>query len=108
MNDEIAATAFAALGSPSRVSLLRLLVQAGTDGMNVSQLREATGTPATTLTHHLSKLVASRLVTQERVGRELRCHAAYPTIQALGAFLMEDCCRGAFVPTVETCCPDPD
>lgn len=104
IGDTSAAAAFAALGSASRVGLLRLLVKAGTGGMNVSQLREATGTPATTLTHHLGKLVEARLVTQERRGRELRCRADYPMIRAIGAFLMEDCCAGVFDTSGEPCC----
>ncbi|MEM9385609.1 MAG: winged helix-turn-helix domain-containing protein [Pseudomonadota bacterium] len=108
MNDLSAANAFAALGSASRVALLRLLVRAGTHGMNVSQLREATGTPATTLTHHLGKLVQAGLVRQERAGRERRCRADYCTIRAIGAFLMEDCCAGAFEPRGEPCCSTTD
>ncbi|MEO0423053.1 MAG: metalloregulator ArsR/SmtB family transcription factor [Pseudomonadota bacterium] len=104
MTDSSAAAAFAALGSASRVALLRLLVRAGTDGMNVSQLREAIGTPATTLTHHLGKLVEAGLVTQQRRGRELRCRADYPVIRAIGAFLMEDCCAGVFDARGEVCC----
>lgn len=100
----MAAEAFSALGSPSRVALLRLLVRAGGDGMNVSELREATAIAATTLGHHLRKLADAGLVTQARAGRELRCHANYSTIRAVSAFLMEDCCRGVFSPSLAARC----
>ncbi|MEO0974169.1 MAG: metalloregulator ArsR/SmtB family transcription factor [Pseudomonadota bacterium] len=96
MNDELAANAFSALGSATRVALLRLLVRAGEQGMNVTQLRDALDVPATTLSHHLNKLVSAALVRQQRDGRALVCCADYESIRHLTAFLMQDCCRGVF------------
>ncbi|MEM1087545.1 MAG: metalloregulator ArsR/SmtB family transcription factor [Pseudomonadota bacterium] len=96
MNDQSAADAFASLGHPTRVSILRLLVQAGQEGLNVSHMREALDLPATTFGHHLKALVDAGLVRQEKQGRELISRADYCAIQCLTAFLMEDCCKGAF------------
>ncbi len=96
MNDLIAAKAFDALGHANRVAVLRMLVQAGCNGLNVSQLREALDIPASTLAHHLKTLTDAGLVVQEKDGREIRSCACYEKIRQLNAFLMEDCCRGAF------------
>lgn len=96
MDDQNAATVFASLGHPNRVSILRLLVRAGEVGLNVSHMREALGLPATTFGHHLKALVDAGVVRQDKRGRELISRADYCAIQRLTAFLMEDCCKGAF------------
>lgn len=102
MNDAAASKAFGALGNAHRVAALRLLVRAGCDGLNVKALREHIGLPPTTMNHHLRMLVDAGLVSQERNGRELISRADYARIEALGAFLMQDCCQGVFA-TAPTC-----
>ncbi len=98
MNDTNAAIAFAALGHPSRVAILRLLVQAGATGLSVSAMRVHLGIPATTFGHHLKAMVDAGLIEQKRCGRSLMSTASYASIQGLVAFLMEDCCRGVLLP----------
>ncbi|MEP1142485.1 MAG: metalloregulator ArsR/SmtB family transcription factor [Henriciella sp.] len=98
MNDTKAASVFAALGHPSRVSILRLLVQAGPDGLNVSQMRDHLSMPATTFGHHLKAMADAGLVKQSRAGRALISFANYDALRDLTAFLMEDCCAGIFSP----------
>lgn len=94
MTDIKAANSFAALGHPSRVAILRLLVQAGDDGLSVSQMRMHLDIPATTFGHHLKAMAEAGLVTQTRRGRLLISKADYSALQGLIGFLMEDCCRG--------------
>ena len=94
MSDTKAANMFAALGHPSRVSILRLLVKAGDDGLSVSQMREHLEMPATTFGHHLKAMADAGIVTQDRHGRSLISRADYNALQGLINFLMEDCCRG--------------
>lgn len=98
MKDLDASNSFAALGHPSRVAILRLLVQAGNDGLNVSQMRAHMDVPATTFGHHLKAMADAGLVTQFRQGRSLISKANYNALQALMGFLMEDCCRGVLSP----------
>lgn len=93
MNNETASHAFAALGHPNRIRVLRLLVRAGPDGLTVSSLRERLGVPATTFAHHLKALADAALVTQEKRGREVYSTANYPVIRELADFLMEECCE---------------
>ena len=89
-----AAEGFAALGNRSRLRLLRLLVRAGRDGLNVSDAGKLMDIPASTLAHHLSSLVRAGLVIQERRGREVICTADYAAITAAASFLTEECCAG--------------
>jgi len=101
MNDHSAAAAFAALGHPNRVAILRLLVQAGESGLSVSQMRAHLKIPATTFGHHLKAMAEAKLIQQRRDGRALISLADYSAIQSLVEFLMEDCCRGTLSSTPE-------
>lgn len=92
---EDAAQGFAACGAESRLAVLRLLVRAGERGLTVGQVQERTGFPASTLAHHLRFLTAGGLVEQERQGRTVINRAAYGQIEALAAFLIDECCADA-------------
>jgi DNA-binding transcriptional ArsR family regulator len=94
LGESQAADAFAALGNRARLRLLRLLVRAGPDGLNVGDIGRLLKMPASTLAHHLTALVRAGLVTQERRGREVFCTADYPTIKGAAAYLIEECCVG--------------
>jgi DNA-binding transcriptional ArsR family regulator len=85
---------FAALGSPARVKLLRLLVRAGPEGLTVGDMHKHSGLPLSTQAHHLNALVRSGLVVQEKVGREVRSRVDFEAVRAMGSFLFERCCEG--------------
>ncbi|CQH45517.1 MULTISPECIES: ArsR/SmtB family transcription factor [Enterobacterales] len=82
------------LGHPTRLSVYRELVKAGHEGLPVGELQKRLEIPASTLSHHLSSLISVSLVRQERQGRTLFCHALYENLDALIAFLTEECCSG--------------
>ena len=92
MSDTQAAPMLAALGSEVRLGLFRQLLRAGSEGLSVTGLQRASGIPPSTLGHHVTALVASGLVSQERQGRELICRAEYADIRRLSAFLLSECC----------------
>ena len=94
METAIAARCLRALGSPTRLEIFRLLVQAGPDGAVVGDLQAKLNIPASTLSHHCSRLVQVGLVTQQRRGRHLICHADYRRMNALVTYLGENCCQG--------------
>ena len=75
--------------------MLRLLVRAGEDGLTVGQIQQRSGLPASTLAHHLRVLVEGGLVEQERQGRAVVSRAAYRQLEALAAFLLDECCVDA-------------
>ena len=47
---------------------------------------------ASTLSHHLKRLVDTGLVTQERQATTLICRANYPGMDALIGYLADECC----------------
>lgn len=83
-----------ALGQPIRLAIFRALVKAGKDGANVGAVRKAVGIPASTLTHHIQKLVGAGLVSQRRQSRELICRAEFEAMDAVIDYLKEECCQG--------------
>jgi DNA-binding transcriptional ArsR family regulator len=84
-----------ALGQEHRLKLFRLLVQAGDEGLAVGELGSATKLAGATLTNHLHILRRAGLVTDERRGRVIQCHANYRRMNDLLGFLTENCCAGS-------------
>ena len=94
MNLESTASALAALGHPARLSVFRLLVQAGHDGMLVGEIAEHLDIPLSTLAYHLRSLKQAGLILQHRQGREIQTVADYSAMEAAIEYLMQECCRG--------------
>ncbi|KAA2235875.1 ArsR/SmtB family transcription factor [Salinarimonas soli] len=92
MNVEAVAKQLEALGNATRLQVYRTLVRAGQNGLPVSRIQEKVGVPASTLSHHLHRLIVTGLVTQERQGTTLISRANYPAIQGLLGFLADECC----------------
>jgi ArsR family transcriptional regulator len=92
MNIEQAAKQLEALGSPTHLQVYRTLVRAGHSGLPVGRLQEKLGIPASTLSHHLHRLILTGLVTQERQATTLISRANYPAMDALLGFLADECC----------------
>jgi DNA-binding transcriptional ArsR family regulator len=95
MKIEQAAKQLEALGNPTRLKVYRALVRAGDDGLPVGRLQEKLGLAASTLSHHLHRLILTGLVTQERQVTTLICRAHYPAMNSLVGFLVDECCVGA-------------
>lgn len=89
-----AVEALQALGHETRLSVFRLLVQAGSEGMMAGQIAQGCGVPASTMSHHLANLERTGLATSERQSRVIRYRADYDGMRRLLSFLMEDCCQG--------------
>ncbi len=94
VTEDRAAQGLAALGNGHRLRLFRILVRAGPDGLNISELQRLLDMPASTLAHHLSTLARTELVLQERQGREVMCTANYQVVNGLVAYLKDQCCAG--------------
>ena len=88
------ARALAALGHDARLSIFRLLVKAGDDGLRVSDISDHFGFAPSTLAHHLSALVDAGLVVQEKRGREVFNRVDYPAMRRVVGFLTSECCSG--------------
>ena len=61
----------------------------------MGELRELLDLPPATLSAHLNVLRAAALVRDEREGRVIRVRANYLQMNALVAYLTENCCAGA-------------
>ena len=94
-----AAAQLEALGNPTRLSVYRTLVRAGGSGLSVGRLQAKVGAAASTLSHHLQKLIQVELVNQERQGTTLICRANYDQMRALVGYLVDECCADIKEPT---------
>ncbi len=92
MKLEDAAKQLEALGNPTRLAICRVLIRRGQDGCPVGDIRKKLDIPASTLSHHIAKLVNAGLITQERDSRSLFCKADFKNMDALMTFLARNCC----------------
>lgn len=86
--------ALAALAQTSRLEIFRSLVVAGQAGLTPGALSESLGVAPNTLSFHLKELVHADLVTQERIGRNLIYRAQFDRMNAVLAYLTQNCCQG--------------
>jgi ArsR family transcriptional regulator len=96
-----AVAALAALAQDSRLDVFRLLVEAGPQGLPAGSVAGALKLAPNTLTFHFDRLRDAGLVTVRREGRSMIYAARYDTMNALLAYLTENCCQGA----QEACAP---
>ena len=94
-----AAESLAALGHESRLSIFRLLMEAGLEGMVASAIGDKLELPPATLSFHLAHLSRVGLIKGKRESRFIRYSADYAAMDALLAFLTRNCCQG------EACLP---
>lgn len=94
MNEETVILSLAALAHPLRLKVFRALVVSGPSGLTPGVMQEGLGVPATTLSFHLKELTNAGLVAVERASRNLVYRAAYPQMNAVLGYLMENCCQG--------------
>ncbi len=94
MSPPLALAAFAALGQPTRLEVLRLLMRSEPDGLSAGAIAETIGCPQNTLSTHLSILARSGLVRGARIGRSIVYRADLRAMRALIEFLVDDCCDG--------------
>ena len=90
--------ALAALGSlaqETRLSLYRLLVKRGPECLSAGAIAEALDVPASSLSFHLHQLMHAGLITQVRQSRQLIYAGNFGRMNALVAYLTENCCGGA-------------
>jgi DNA-binding transcriptional ArsR family regulator len=91
------ARALAALGHDARLSIFRLLVRAGDEGLRVIDIGAHLGLAPSTLAHHLSTLVDAGLVVQDKQGREVFNRVDFPAMHRVMGFLTSECCAGVAV-----------
>jgi ArsR family transcriptional regulator len=82
-----------ALGHPVRLAILRFVVQSGAGGAAAGEIQTRLDMPASTLSHHLKRLVDAGLLSSRNEGTFHYYAAEYPALRALTDYLWEDCCK---------------
>ena len=95
--------ALGALAQETRIDIFRMLVQAEPAGLPAGTIGERLGLPSPTLSFHLNQLRFAGMVTSRRVSRSVIYNANVKTMNALLAYLTENCCGGR----PELCAPAP-
>jgi ArsR family transcriptional regulator, arsenate/arsenite/antimonite-responsive transcriptional repressor len=87
-----AIAALGALAHDTRLTLYRLLVERGPDGLSAGVIAERLHMPPSSLTFHLQHLHRAGLVTQRRLSRQLFYAADFGAMNGLVAYLTKNCC----------------
>ncbi len=82
-----------ALGHPVRLQILRFVVQGGGDGTAAGDIQSHVGLPASTLSHHLKRLVDAGLLSTRGEGTFHFYAADYEALRAMTDYVWEDCCK---------------
>ena len=92
MDQEVAVKRLSELGHSTRMSVFRLLVKAGDEGLPVGEMQKHLDISAPNMSHHLHRLIAVGLVKQQRDGRTLYCFAELDALRDVMGFLEAECC----------------
>lgn len=92
---KLVTTSLAALAHEGRLSVFRMLVQAGEAGLAAGVIAREFGVPPNSLSTNLTILSHAGLITSRRAGRSVIYRAEYGVMAALLGFLVEDCCQGS-------------
>ena len=103
-----AVAALAALAQDNRLEVFRLLMEAGPEGLAAGRVADALKLAPNTLTFHFDRLRDAGLVTVRRKGRSMIYAARFETMNALIAYLTENCCRGQAEQCARPTCDIPE
>ncbi|MBK8335749.1 MAG: helix-turn-helix transcriptional regulator [Sterolibacteriaceae bacterium] len=94
----------AALAQETRLSVFRLLVQAGAAGLTAGALAERLSVANPTLSFHFKELTHAGLIRSRQEGRYIHYSANYAAMNDLLQFLTENCCQGVPCLPEASCC----
>ena len=94
MEMDEAVKALAALAQGTRLAVFRLLVEAGPGGLTVGGINARLDIAPATLSFHLKELAHAGLIESRQEGRYIHCSASFERMNALLAFLTDNCCGG--------------
>lgn len=96
-----AVAALSALAHEGRLTVFRMLVQAGREGIPAGEIARRLDMPPNTLSSNLNILSHAGLIDKRRHGRSIIYSARYENMAALLQYLLRDCCGGS----PEICAP---
>lgn len=100
-----AVAALGALAQESRLTIYRLLVEAGPTGLSVGEIGAAVQAAPATLSFHLKELFRAGLVLSRQEGRFVFYSANYAAMNDLLGFLSETCCARDGTDCGPSCAP---
>jgi DNA-binding transcriptional ArsR family regulator len=89
-----AVAALAALAQETRLTIYRLLVEAGPEGLAAGKIGEELDLPPATLSFHLAQLARAGLAKSRQAGRFVIYSADFESMNGLVGYLTENCCGG--------------
>ena len=95
MDTDEVVKAFGALAQDTRLKILNLLVESGTNGLPAGDISLALGVPQNTLSFHLSHMENAGLVHRRRAGRFIIYSANHEGMKNLLRYMVENCCEKA-------------
>jgi ArsR family transcriptional regulator len=112
MEIKAAVTALAALAQETRLSIYRLLIEAGPEGVSVGRIGQTLDVPGATLSFHLKELARAGLVSSRQEKQFIYYAVDFERMAELMTYLTQNCCQGMpqeCLTVVETalgrCCP---
>lgn len=94
LDEAQALDALGALSQETRLRMVRILVQAGPDGMPAGAIGEAVDASSSSASFHLAHLERAGLIQSRRESRSIVYSASFEGLSGLVEFLMRDCCSG--------------
>lgn len=97
--------ALGALAQETRLGIFRMLVKRGPEGFTPGEIATQMSVPASTLSFHLKELQVAQLVTTRREERNIYYSANLEHMNAVLAFLTDNCCSLSSTPRDSACVP---
>src|SRR5688500_12362096 len=108
MKTDEAVIALGAIAQETRLTIFRLLVQAGSAGLPVGEISASVDVAPATLSFHLKQIASAGLIEARHEGRFIFYSANYAQMNSLLSFLTDNCCAKdnvACMPARADCVP---
>ena len=94
MDIDLAAKQLGALAQQTRLAIFKFLVAASADGIGAGELASRALIAPNALSFHAKELRYAGLIRSDMRGRNVIYFAEFDAINALMAYLLENCCQG--------------
>jgi DNA-binding transcriptional ArsR family regulator len=105
MNADDAIGALSALAHEHRLTIFRLLVEQGPEGLPAGAIAEKVGLQPSSLTFHLQNLTRAGLLIPKRASRQIFYAADFAAMSSLVAYLTDNCCTASGAACAAECKP---
>jgi len=100
-----AIAALSALAHEHRLTIFRLLVERGPEGLPAGVIAEEVGLPPSSLTFHLQHLTRAGLLVATRASRQIFYAADFAAMNSLVGYLTDNCCTAPGASCSTDCIP---